>query len=68
MLEACYCGRSGELENRTVVLDGEGKEALECPRCGHLDHMGWLPEENREKVLEKARRRDQESRRASVAA
>ena len=68
MREACYCGRSGELEDRKVVVDGEGKEALACPRCGHEDGLGWLPEKNRERVLEVARRRDRESRQATVAA
>ena len=27
MLEACYCGRTGELEDRKPVTDGDGREA-----------------------------------------
>ena len=42
MLETCYCGRTGELEDRNLVSDDDGREALECPRCGHLDHLSWL--------------------------
>jgi len=35
-------------------------EALECPRCGHLDHLSWLQEP--EGVFEEARRRSGERR------
>ncbi len=64
MQEACYCGRTGEIEDREPVIDGDGRAALECPRCGHLDHLSWLP--NQEPVFEEARRRSRE-RQASAA-
>jgi len=28
-----------------------------CPACGHIDHLGWLPEERRLSILEEAERR-----------
>ena len=34
MLETCYCGRTGELEDRNLVSDDDGREALECPGAG----------------------------------
>jgi hypothetical protein len=45
MKESCYCGRTGDVEDREPVLDGEGKWALRCPNCGHLDYLAWLSEE-----------------------
>ncbi len=54
MHEVCYCGRTGEIEERTPVTDGDGREALECPECGHLDHLSWMPEDARQVVFEKA--------------
>lgn len=56
MREICYCGRVGEVEERMLVTDGDGKEALECPGCGHLDHLSWLPTDARDGLFEKARR------------
>ena len=64
MLETCYCGRTGELEDRNLVSDDDGREALECPRCGHLDHLSWLGDP--ESVFEEAKRRSGE-RRVSAA-
>jgi hypothetical protein len=58
MQEACYCGRTGELEDREPVTDGDGRQALECPRCGHLDHLSWLSDP--EPVFEEAKRRASE--------
>jgi len=55
MQEACYCGRIGEVEDRTVVRDG--KEALQCPDCGHLDRLSWLPADARDLALAEAKRR-----------
>ncbi len=54
MKESCFCGRVGELEDRVPVSDGDGYEALRCPKCGHLDRLEWLPEEARRKLLEEA--------------
>jgi hypothetical protein len=60
MVETCYCGRTGELEDRKPVIDDDGREALACPRCGHLDHLSWLQEP--EGVFDEARRRSGERR------
>jgi hypothetical protein len=51
MREICYCGRTGELEDRMPVTDRDGRRALECPECGHLDHLSWLPEDARQRVF-----------------
>ena len=59
MVETCYYGRTGELEDRKPVID-DGREALECPRRGHLDHLSWLQEP--EGMFEEARRRCGERR------
>ena len=45
MLESCYCGRTGEIEDREPVTTEGGGRALKCPECGHLDSLDWLPEE-----------------------
>jgi hypothetical protein len=60
MLETCYCGRTGELEDRKPIIDDDGREALECPRCGHLDHLSWVGDP--ESVFEESRRRAAEHR------
>ena len=57
MVETCYCGRTGNVEDRRPVRDGDGREALECPECGHLDHLSWLSAEARDGVFVEARRR-----------
>jgi hypothetical protein len=62
MLESCYCGRTGEIEDREPVATGDGRRALRCPDCGHLEHLGWLPEEARRRVFGEA-----ESRQPKVA-
>jgi hypothetical protein len=58
MQEVCYCGRTGEVEDREPVIDGEGG-ALRCPNdeCGHIDRLLWLSPENRRLVMEEAERR-----------
>ncbi len=43
--ESCFCGRSGDVKDREPVLDSEGRWALRCPDCGHLDYLQWLSEE-----------------------
>ena len=45
MRESCFCGWNGELEDREPILDARGWWVLRCPNCGHLDDLGWLPEE-----------------------
>lgn len=57
MLESCYCGRTGEIEDREPITTEEGAKALRCPDCGHLDGLAWLPEEARRHVFEQAERR-----------
>jgi hypothetical protein len=54
MKESCFCGRVGEIENRTPVLDGDGYEVLRCPKCGHLDRLEWLPGDARRSVVVEA--------------
>jgi hypothetical protein len=68
MQEVCYCGRSGGIEDREPVLDGDGKWALRCPDCGHVDHLPWLSEEAGLLLWGDARRRREsppEQRRAA---
>ena len=59
MREVCYCGRTGEIEDREPVATEDGGRALGCPgeACGHLDRLDWLPEEARRQVFEEAERR-----------
>ena len=61
MQEACYCGRSGDIRSRKPILDSDGRRALECPDCGHTDHLEWLPQELRSPILEEAERRREAS-------
>lgn len=60
MREACYCGRSGEVEDREPVLRNGRIEALRCPRCGHLDPLPYLADDARREVFEEAERRSLE--------
>jgi hypothetical protein len=53
--ETCDCG-SEEFQYREAVLDA-GEWVLRCPECGHLDRLGWLPDEARSLLLGLARRR-----------
>ena len=57
MLEICYCGLTGEIEDREPVATGEGGRALKCPDCGHLDNLDRLPEEARRRAFEEAESR-----------
>lgn len=57
MQEVCYCGRTGEIEDREPVATNDGGQALRCPECGHLDHLEWLPEDNRRLVFQEAERK-----------
>lgn len=54
MLEACFCGRVGEVEDRKLVVLESGEQALECPDCGDIDLVNWLPDEARRVVFEEA--------------
>ncbi|QIN82331.1 hypothetical protein GBA63_06460 [Rubrobacter tropicus] len=62
MRESCYCGRAGEIEDREPVTDGDGRRALKCPDCGHLDHLSWLSADARVRVFEEAKRREADRR------
>ena len=66
MRETCFCGRTGDLEDRAPVYLGEGEHALRCPTCGHLDDLSWLPHDAREGVLEESARRQLEERRLTA--
>ena len=59
MREACYCGRTGEIEDRQPVVDANGERALRCPveTCGHLDYLRAFSDETRLLVFEEASRR-----------
>lgn len=60
MLESCYCGRSGELEDREAVLEAGARWVLRCPSCGHIDGLEWLTEEAALLVWGEAVRRREE--------
>ena len=60
MKVVCFCGRVGEIEDREPILDGDGREALRCTHCGHLDYLSWLSD--RDRLFEEARRRADEQR------
>ena len=51
MREICYCGRTGEIEEREPVLSARGRQALRCPVCGHLDALDWLDSDARRRVF-----------------
>ena len=57
MREVCFCGRTGEFEDRQPNLDGDGRWVLICPECGHLDDLAWLSEEARLHLWSKVERR-----------
>jgi hypothetical protein len=54
MRESCYCGKTGEIEDREPVAAGDDEGTLRCPDCGHLDRLDWLPEHARRYVFEEA--------------
>lgn len=58
MRETCYCGRTGEIEDRRAVRDADGREALACRDCGHLDHLSWLPPDAKDRVFAGAKGRE----------
>jgi hypothetical protein len=57
--EACYCGRTNEIEDWKPILVDGGEWALRCPSeaCGHVDRLEWLPEEAGLLTWAEARRR-----------
>ena len=60
MRETCFCGRSGELEDREPILDPGARWVLRCPSCGHLDGLKWLTDEKSLLVWGEALRRREE--------
>lgn len=56
MREACYCGRTGEIEDREPVVDAKGERALRCPveTCGHVDYLLGFSAETRLRLFEEA--------------
>ncbi len=61
MKEICFCGRTGEVEDREPILNGNGHRTLQCPGCGHIDDLHWLSEEARLSLWEEAVRRYESS-------
>jgi len=57
MREICFCGLVGEVEDREPVILEEDERALECPECGDIDRVIWLPAEARTDVFEEAAKR-----------
>lgn len=55
--EVCFCGWSGEIEEREPVYAGDGEWGLTCPNCGHLDRLENWPEAARRWTLTEAARR-----------
>ena len=60
MREVCFCGWAGDVADRAPVYAGDGDWGLECPGCGHLDRLAWLPDEARARTMAEAARRRQE--------
>jgi hypothetical protein len=56
--KTCFCGRTGEIEDREPLMDGDARRALRCPDCGHVDHLYWFPDDARRLVFEEAERRE----------
>jgi hypothetical protein len=69
MQEVCFCGRSGDVRDRKPIVDDEGRRALRCLSCGHLDYLEWLGEEAGFLLWGEARRRRElsQERRYSAA-
>ena len=57
MREVCYCGRSGEVEDREPVWAEDNRQALRCPGCGHLDYLPQLEEGSRRLVFSESEKR-----------
>ncbi len=49
MKESCFCGRTGEVEDREPVLNRDGRRVFRCPgeAYGRVDDLRWLSEEAR---------------------
>jgi hypothetical protein len=57
MREVCFCGWSGDVQDRLPIYLSDGDWGLVCPDCGHIDYLSWLPEAARRATLLEAERR-----------
>ena len=57
MTEICFCGWSGDMADKVLVMIGEGSGVLCCPQCGRLDTLDWLPLNARIALLHEAQER-----------
>ena len=55
--ESCFCGWTGELEDREPLYAGDGQWGLRCPVCDHLDRLEAWSEVARAATLAEAARR-----------
>ena len=67
MREVCFCGWSGDVADRVPIYAGDGDWGLECPRCGHLDRLEWLPDDASARMVEEAARRQRARSQAAPA-
>ena len=54
MREVCFCGWSGDVEDRLPMYLSDGDWGLVCPACGQVDLLLWLPEAARRATLREA--------------
>lgn len=57
MREICFCGRSGEIEDREPVFLKDSETGFRCPDCGHTDPVAWLSGEVRAEIFVEAAER-----------
>ena len=57
MREVCFCGWSGDIEDRLPINLSDGNWGLACPNCHQVDPLLWLPEASRHTALIEAVRR-----------
>ncbi len=57
MIEVCFCGWQGAVEDRRYFRTNDDNEGLACPNCGHVDALEYLPEPSRRDLLAVARQR-----------
>jgi hypothetical protein len=67
MYEICFCGWSGDLEDRVPVYAGDDEWALACPHCGHRDRAEWMPAAVRKVVFDAAFQRQARQHEVRVA-
>lgn len=57
MIEVCFCGWRGAVEDRRYLRLDDDHEVLACPNCGHVDTLDYLPDVSRREMLAVARAR-----------